>query len=224
MRRLLIVAAGGLGRDIDAYARALGFDVLGFLHDTDLYPGSLDGLAVVDRVVGPLAGHVVRDDVEYAIGLGDVAPRMEVAARLLAQGARLATIVHPQAWVADSAVIGSGVLIAPFAFVGPDAVVGDLAVINTHASVAHDARLGRGSVLAPYAALTGRVHVDAEVFVATHATIAPRRRVGRGSIVGAGSVVLHDVGENSQVHGSPARPRPRTGGGGAASDDDSSDR
>lgn len=207
MRPLIVVAAGGLGRDIDAYAPAAGFRVLGFLHDIRAYPGSLDGLEVAERVLGPLEGHEVRDDVEYAIGLGDVAPRGAVADRLLREGARLATVIHPLAWVAPSASIGDGVLVAPFAFVGPDAVVEDLAVINTHASVAHDAHLGRGSVLAPYAALTGRVRVDAEVFVATHATIAPRRRVGRGSTVGAGSVVLDDVGEGVLAHGNPARTR-----------------
>lgn len=206
-RPLIVVAAGGLGRDLAAYAPEAGFDVVGFLHDEHAHPGSLDGVGVADRVLGALEGHVVRDDVEYAIGLGDVAPRAQVAARLLDGGARLATVVHPLAWVAPSASIGAGVVIAPFAFVGPNAVVQDLTVINTHASVAHDAHLGRGSVLAPYAALTGRVRVDEEVYVATHATIAPRRRVGRGSTVGAGSVVLHDVGEEVLAHGNPARTR-----------------
>ncbi len=202
-----MVAAGGLGRDLAAYAPEAGYDLVGFLHDVHAYPGSIDGVDVDDRVLGPLEGHAVRHDVEYAIGLGDVAPRTEVAERLLTGGARLATVVHPLAWVAPSASIGDGVVIAPFAFVGPNAVVDDLAVINTHASVAHDARLGRGSILAPYAVLTGRVRIDEEVFVATHATIAPRRHVGRGSTIGAGSVVLHDVGEAVLAHGNPARTR-----------------
>jgi len=204
---LIVVTAGGLGREVEAYARDAGWNVLGFLHDEHRYPGSLDGLGLEGRVIGPVEGHEVRADAQYAIGLGDIAPRRQVAERLLAGGARLATVVHPSAWVADSADVGLGVLIAPFCFVGPHARIGDLSLLNTYASVGHDSTVGRCCALAPYAVTNGRVVLEDEVFLATHVTVTPRRRVGRNSSVSAGSVVLRDVPPRSLAAGNPARSR-----------------
>jgi sugar O-acyltransferase (sialic acid O-acetyltransferase NeuD family) len=205
--RLIVVTAGGFGREVEAYARDAGFEVAGFLHDTHRYPGSLDGLGLEDRVLGPVEGYEPRDDEVLAIGLGDIAPRLATAEALLARGARLATVVHPTAWVADTAVLAPGVVIAPFAFVGPHARIGELSVLNTYASVGHDSVIGRCCVLAPYAVTNGRVTLEDEVFLATHATVTPRRTVGRRSVVSAGSVVLRDVPARSLASGNPARSR-----------------
>ena len=143
--RLIVVTARGFGREVEADARDAGFDVAGFLHDTHRYPGSLDGLGLDDRVLGTVEGYEPREGEELAIGLGDIAPRLETAEMLLARGARLATVVHPRAWVADSAELAPGTVVAPFAFVGPHARVGELSVLNTFASVGH--ALGRRPLL-----------------------------------------------------------------------------
>lgn len=207
MSDLIVVTAGGLGREVEAYARDAGWNVLGFLHDEHRYPGSLDGLGLEGRVLGPVEGHEVRPDTAYAIGLGDIEPRKKVAEELSAAGARLATVVHPTAWIADSAEFGEGVLVAPFCFVGPHARVGDLTLLNTYASIGHDSVVGRCCALAPYAVTNGRVVLEDEVFLATHATVTPRRRVGHNSVVSAGSVVLRDVPPRSLAMGTPARTR-----------------
>jgi sugar O-acyltransferase (sialic acid O-acetyltransferase NeuD family) len=209
MTRLIVVTAGGFGREIDAYASDAGFEVAGFLHDLHAYPGSLDGLGVEQRVLDTLDGYEIGPDDVFAIGLGDIEPRRAVAERLLGRGARLATVVHPTAWVAGSAELGQGVVIAPFAFVGPNTRVGDLSILNTYASIGHDTTVGRCCVLSPYAVCNGRVTLEDEVFLATHATVTPRRRVGQGAVVSANSVVLRDVPAGSIAHGNPARARPR---------------
>jgi sugar O-acyltransferase (sialic acid O-acetyltransferase NeuD family) len=207
MSRLVVACAGGFGREVAAYARDAGFEVAGFLHDLEAYPGSLDGVALGGPVLGTTEAYEPRDGELLAIGLGDVAPRRALAEELIARGAALATIVHPRAWVAPSATVGAGVVVAPFAFVGPDASVGDLSILNTYASIGHDTVVGRCCVLAPYAVANGRVTLEDEVFLATHATVTPRRRVGGGSAVSAGSVVFRDLPAGSLVSGNPARPR-----------------
>jgi sugar O-acyltransferase (sialic acid O-acetyltransferase NeuD family) len=207
MSRLVVACAGGFGREVAAYARDAGFDVDGFLHDLDAYPGSLDGVELGAPVLGRTDEYQPRDGELIAIGLGDIAPRRALAEELIARGARLATVVHPTAWVAPSAGLGEGVVIGPFAFVGPDTIVGDLSILNTYASIGHDTVVGSCCVLAPYAVANGRVTLEDDVFLATHATVTPRRRVGAGTAVSAGSVVFQDVPAGSLVSGNPARPR-----------------
>jgi sugar O-acyltransferase (sialic acid O-acetyltransferase NeuD family) len=205
---LVIVTAGGFGRELAAYARDAGFEVKGFLHDLEAYPGSLDDYPTErDQVLGSIDGYEIEPGDSFAIGLGDVAPRVEAAERLVTRGAELATVIHPSAWVAPSARVGAGVAVCPFACVGPDAEVGDLGLLNVYASAGHDARLGRASVLAPYGVVGGHGVLEDEVFLATHAVVAPRRRVGEGSVVSAGSVALRDVPPRSLALGNPARSR-----------------
>jgi sugar O-acyltransferase (sialic acid O-acetyltransferase NeuD family) len=201
---LLVVGAGGFGREVAAYALDAGFTLAGFLHDVQAYPGSLDGVHLPAEVVGAIEGYQPRETEALAIGLGDVAPRRSVADGLIARGARLATVIHPTAWVAPSADIGAGAVIGPFAFVGPDARVGELSVLNAYASVGHDAVVGRCCVLSPYAAVTGRGVLEDEVLLATQATVTPRLRVGTGSAVSAGSIVFEDVPAHALARGNPA--------------------
>jgi len=204
-RELIIVTAGGFGREVHDYATDAGFAVRGFLHDLAAYPGSLDGLGIDHLVLGPIDAHEIDPGAEYAIGLGDLAPRLAVADALLARGARLATVIHPSAFVSPSARLGAGVVIAPFAFIGPHAEVGDLTLVNTHASVAHDARTGRCCILAPYAAMNGRAVLGDGAFLGTHAVVTPRRTVGAGASVSAGSVAVRDVPAGQVAIGNPAR-------------------
>ena len=51
----------------------------------------------------------------------------------------------------------------------------------------------------------GRVIVGNQVEIGANATILPGVVIGRNSLVGAGSVVIHDVPEDTVVAGSPAR-------------------
>jgi sugar O-acyltransferase (sialic acid O-acetyltransferase NeuD family) len=207
MARLVIAAAGGFGRELAAYARDAGFEIAGFLHDLDTYPGSLDGVSLGAGVLGTIDGYEPAAEELVAIGLGDIGPRLEIANRLTARGAQLATVVHPSAWVAPSATLGAGVVVAPFALIGPDVRIGELTLVNDHATVSHDAVVGRCCVISPHAVANGRVVLEDEVFMATHAVVTPRRRVGARSAVSAGSVVFRDVPADSLAAGNPARSR-----------------
>jgi sugar O-acyltransferase (sialic acid O-acetyltransferase NeuD family) len=204
---LVIAVAGGFGRELAAYARDAGFEVAAFLHDLEAHPHSLDGIALGAKVRGPAETYRPGEEEVLAIGLGEPAARRELAETLCGRGARLATVVHPTAWVAPTATLGAGVVIAPFAFVGPGAHIDDLTVLNTYASVGHDGHVGRACVLSPYAVTGGWATLEDEVFLATHAVVTPRKRVGAGSSVSAGSVVFRDVAPRSLAAGNPARAR-----------------
>ncbi len=204
---LVVAVAGGFGRELAAYARDSGFRVTAFLHDLEAHPGSLDGVELGAEIRGPAETYAPADGELLAIGLGEPAARRELADTLCAAGARLATVVHPTAWVAPTARIGAGVVIAPFAFVGPGAQIGELSVLNTYASVGHDGVIGRACVLSPYAVTGGWATLEDEVFLATHAVVTPRRTVGAGSAVSAGSVAFRDVAPRSLATGNPARAR-----------------
>jgi sugar O-acyltransferase (sialic acid O-acetyltransferase NeuD family) len=207
-RRLIIAGAGGFGRELAAYARDAGFVVAGFLDDDDGSVASLDGADRDAGVIETIDGYVPREDDEVAVGIGHIATRLRVAERLIDRGARLASVVHPSAWIAPTASLGVGIAVAPYACVGPGVTVGDLSLINTYASLGHDAVLGRCCVLASYSVATGHSVLEDEVFLATHAVVIPGQKIGAQARVSAGAVVFHDVPSGCLAAGNPARARP----------------
>jgi sugar O-acyltransferase (sialic acid O-acetyltransferase NeuD family) len=207
MTRLVIAAAGGFGRELAAYARDAGFDVVGFLDDDPAAAAVLQGADREAGLRGPISAYERDGDEQVAIGIGHAPTRRAVADALVARGAQLATVVHPTAWIAPTASLGVGVAVAPFVCVSPYVTVGDLSLLNTYASLGHDAVVGRCCVFSSYAVATGHTMLEDEVFLGTHAVIAPGQRIGARARVSAGAVAFHDVPAGWLAAGNPARAR-----------------
>lgn len=114
-------------------------------------------------------------------------------------------LVHPAAYVAQGATLGSGSQVLAKAVVGVDACVGRGCIINTGATVDHDCRLGHGVHVCPGANLAGCVEVGENAMIGTGAVVLPHVKIGAGATVGAGAVVVKDVAPGVLVVGNPAR-------------------
>jgi sugar O-acyltransferase (sialic acid O-acetyltransferase NeuD family) len=202
--RIIIVGAGGFGREALQWARHAWPShvqkIAGFLSDD---PHALDGHRPTLPILGSPDAFEPRpsDGLVLAIGIRGV--RREVAERLAARGARFLTMIHPTVIVADTAVIGPGSVICPYAVVSDGVRLGRCVLVNYHASLGHDAAAGDYAVLSPYATLGGYAAAGADVFLGLHAAVGPSVRVGSGSVVAANSCALSDVSEGRLVHGVP---------------------
>ncbi len=147
-------------------------------------------------------------DIAFAVTIGGVYghERCAVAAQLTGEGLKPITVVHPKAWVADSARLGDGCQIMAMAAISEEAVLGRQSIVNTNASVDHECLLGDGVHVMPGATLAGCVTVGDFATIGSNATVLPRLSIGAGAMVGAGAVVIRDVPDNSLVVGVPARP------------------
>lgn len=205
MKPLAIFGAGGHGREVASYALELGWQVAGFVDDA--HPrGAVEGIAVL----GSLADVTEPDAYAWLVGVGAAVTRAALHARLVAAGAStFATLVHPTAWVAPSAVLGPGTVIAPLALVAHASRVGANVLLNTHASVGHDGVVGDHCVLSPLATTNGSVRLGEAVFLGTAAVVAPQVTVGARSRFAAGALARTDVPAGSLVIGNPGVATPR---------------
>lgn len=205
-RRIVIVGAGGFGREVLQWARDAWPDqaslIGGFLSDD---PRRLDGFTTGVGILSAVQDYRPLEGDYLLLGIGVPYSRRRVADHLMALGTRFLTLVHPHAAVAATAVIGEGSIVCPFAVVSDSSRLGRCVLVNYHASLGHDAVAGDYSVLSPYATLGGGARVEEEVFLGLHASVGPGRSVGMRSKVSANSCVLSTTAPDSIVFGVPGR-------------------
>ena len=73
--------------------------------------------------------------------------------------------ISDQAVISDTARIGNGVTIEPFAFVGDCVTVGEGSVIRSHAYLDHDSSIGQQSVIHPFTMLYPNTKVGSRVTI-----------------------------------------------------------
>lgn len=207
--RILIVGAGGFGREVLQWIRhawPAHADRIGGFLSAD--PGVLDGHAHAPAIVGSPESFMPAPGDGLVLAIGIPGARRKVAEQLESRGGRFLSLVHPLAFVAETAVIGTGAVICPGAIVSDSARVGRFALLNYHSSLGHDAQAGDFAVLSPYAALGGAARIDDDVFLGLHASVGPGKRVGPRSRVSANSAALADAAPDALVFGVPGRVRP----------------
>ena len=203
MKHLVIVGAGGFGREMFGSAReAVGFgsefDIKGFL---DAKPTALDGFVGYPPIVGSPDSYVPDANDVFITALGSIASRRHCVEALEKKGAKFISIIHKTATIGPNVVVGEGSFIAPHVSLTVDIAVG------RHVSVFHyDTVLGDFSHVYAQCSVGGAVKVGEGAVIYPGSVVAPRRKIGAGAVVGAGSAVFVDVDPGVTVLGNPAAP------------------
>lgn len=140
-----------------------------------------------------------------AIGGSKGVDRQILLSQLKKMGAIFPKIIHPTAFVSESAYIGEGSQILVNSVVNTDVTVGNVTIVNTGAKIDHECRIGNGVHIAPGASLCGCITVLDNAMIGAGAVVLPRVIIGYGAIVGAGAVVTKNVPDGAVVVGNPAR-------------------
>ena len=196
---LYIIGAGGHAKVIIATLQACDLKIMGIFDDDHTKKGSLI-LGV--PVLGPVCD-IPRYDVKKAvIGIGANHVREKIAN---AYDLNWISVVHPEALVHPSVILGRGSVVFAKSIIQPDASVGDHVIINSGAIVEHDCSVGNFSHICPGSKLAGNVKIEEGVLVGMGSIVIPGKTIGSYTVVGAGSTVIDDIEPDCVVVGSPAR-------------------
>jgi len=208
MTRLVIVGAGGFGREVLDIVEATNavspmFDLIGFVDDDD----SLD-LELLNRRGAAFLGSVdVLADLDacYVIAIGSPSARRSVAARIACWPRHPVSMVHPLSTIASEVRLEPGAVLAPGARISTNIRIGPHFHANPNATVGHDCVIGGHVTLSPGAHISGNVTLGDGVLVGTGAVVIQGCTVGEWAVIGAGAVVVRDVAAGATVAGVPAR-------------------
>jgi sugar O-acyltransferase (sialic acid O-acetyltransferase NeuD family) len=208
---LIIFGGGGHGKMIIELVRAAAtYRIIGIVDD---------GMPVGSEILGvPVLGGAkalpewydrgVRLAANAVGGIGNAAVRVKIFDILAKAGFSCPTLVHPTAFVEQSAMLEAGVQVFPQAYVGSSVRIGFGSVISLGAIVAHDCVLGKVVNLSPAATLAGSVHIGDYAQLGMHATVNMQITIGAGARLGNNCTVKADVPPEMRVRAGTIWPIP----------------
>lgn len=203
MGKLFVIGASGHGKVVaDIALKSKKYDDIVFLDDNEELE-IIMGLPVVGKT--DQYDLINKDKDEVIVAIGNAQIRCKFQKKYEERGINIATLIHPDAIIAQNVVVHSGTVVMGGAVINPDVKIGKGCIINTSASVDHDC------------IIKDFVHVSVGVHMAGNVLIGSKTWIGIGSIIsnnvyicdecviGAGTVVIHKIEEQGTYIGNPAR-------------------
>ena len=199
---VIIQGGGGHASVIIETLRLVGFDIIGIV-DPFLEKGTqVKGINIIgsDEAILDYSNSEVM--LVNAVGPSPKkSTREELSTKFLNLGYQFPTLIHPRAYVAQSARIEDGAQIMAGAVVQAQSHIGKLSVVNSAAIVEHDCSIGDHAHIAPGAILCGGVQAARGVFIGSGAVVLENTRLGSNAILAAGVTLRKDLVEREVFYG-----------------------
>lgn len=182
--RLVIIGAGGHGQSVreaaatlQKYFNAEGNENIIFLDDRYREVTSKEqkyGTAVY-KIAGMCNEYLkyIDQDTEFYPAFGDNKRRLEWEEKIVQARGKLATIIHPTAYIAKSVVIKSGTVVFPNAIINTGCTIGSACIINAGAIVDHGCILEDGC------------HINSGAIVMAENYVSKYTKVDSGEVIEA---------------------------------------
>jgi len=177
MKDLIIVGAGGFGREAYYLAKNLGkWNIKGFIDDNQI---DMTQYKITDaNWIGTIKDWHPKDEEVFAMGIASPRAKEKVSELLLERGAQFVTMIGDVARVNPTAEIGIGCIITSGS-IGDCVTIGDF--VHVCASM-----LGQDTIVDDYSTTTAFVNIAS-------------KNVGKRCFIGSHSVLLADIGDDVKV-------------------------
>lgn len=210
MKDLIIIGAGGLGRETIWMAERINavkpeWNILGFIDDKPSLKGKIiDGY----RVLGNSVDVATYPDAYYVCAIGLAAVRKSAVEKIKKIApVKFATLIDPACvWCKERSKIGEGCIICAHTYITTDTKIGNHVYFGADGTIGHDAIVEDFVTCYPGVNVAGSTHIETTCEIGSGSQVIQGVTVKKGTIVGAGSVVIRDLPADCTAVGAPAKP------------------
>lgn len=141
----------------------------------------------------------------FLLGVGNNKMRESIAKNILTHGEYIASVIHKDASISKTAIIGQGAFAARGVCVNAFAQIGNYVILNTGCQIDHGCKVHNCAHIAPGAVLAGDVTVGERTLIGANAVVKQGITIGNDILIGAGAVVIKDIIQPGTYAGNPAR-------------------
>lgn len=209
MKPLLIIGAGGVGREATLIVEAINrvhptWDLLGFIDDFTAVGTEYNGVSVL----GPLDILTQYKEPIYvvcAIANYTVKKKIIMKIKEFYPWVKFAKLIHPKVDLNPFMSIGEGCIIYQHVMMTVDVILGDHVIVCASTGIGHDSVIKDYCDILWNCNISGHVTLEEGCFIGSGATIVQGLKIGPQTKVGAGSVVLKSTYGYCTVVGVPAK-------------------
>lgn len=189
-KEIILIGGGGHCKScIDVIEAEGKYRIAGILDTPEMHGNKILGYEVIGSDAD--LPRLIKKFDHFLITVGQIKSfkkRKQLFEMVKKAGAKLSTIVSPNAYVAGSAKIEEGTIVMHHAVVNASAAVGKNCIINTKALIEHDAIIGNHCHISTASVINGNVQVGEGVFFGSGAISVQGSIIPDGSFVRANSL------------------------------------
>lgn len=200
MNKLMIIGASGHGKVVADIAEKNGYDDIAFLDDNTEIK-----ICGKHKVIGRCEDAIRYNGADFIVAIGNTKIRSKLQTWLLENGLHIVSLLHPNAVVAGSVIIGVGTVVMAGAVINPYVKIGQGCIINTCSSIDHDCIIGAFVHISVGAHVAGTVGIGDNTWIGAGATVSNNVNICNNCMIGVGAVVVKDIELSGIYKGVPAK-------------------
>ena len=184
-----------------------GYKIAGLIHYDSSRTGEIyNGFPIIGSFEEMLLPELVAGR-RYALSMGDLSIRSYLFKEITKLKGELPSLIHPSSYVSRYAQIGKGVQIQPHCVIESETIIGDNTTVVVNTIVHHNVTISHDDFIAGNVVVGAYTHIGYFVQIGQGAVIVSGKvkNIGNNCILGAGSVLLENMEDNSVYVGNPAR-------------------
>lgn len=207
MKNIYILGVGHNTPVLIELAELNGYNIKGLYHYEEGMTGqTICGYPIIGTYTDLFSKNDLKD-MYFALSMGNNKVRCDLYHQIINKKGLIPSLIHPTASVSKYATIEEGVVIQANATIQPDATIKKNTVISFNVGITHNTTIEEGCYIAGKSIVGAYVHIKEQAFIGMGSTIVSGKvpYIGSNAIIGAGSVVIKAVKENTTVVGNPAK-------------------
>lgn len=185
LKQLVIIGAGGVGREIAAVLKKhplKGYKLVGFIDDAQPVGTLVNGLSILGSTQWVMDNAV---DLGVILAFGNPQVRKKVIEKFQTVTLEYPSLIHPNVSVHDeeTVVIGNGCYIADGCILTTNIVVEDFCFLNSCCTLQHDSYISYNCVFMPGVRITGGARIGNNTYIAPNCVIATNTQIESDSFI-----------------------------------------